>query len=289
MLELLAIITFCGYIYYLRNYADLRSKSEKEEVEFATGILHYRNGEFEQAFTYFNHAVSRKPNSCIALLYRGLCYKSQGQLSQAESDIISALSIDQDVWLAHLELGKLQFETGNYKDALMSADKAVIKAEETSEEPYRFRALICEKLNQHESASRDEQRAKQILSLVKTGSVIKSRGPFVDKKLMVSMILVLFTSALVILVIKDAESVHLPYMIAVICAIALGFAEPRKGWILATLQVVLVFSGYFLFTAQPQTTGQTEIENFSLYGSLILTFVASFLGGFMKRALMMSQ
>ena len=102
------------------------------------------------------------------------------------------------------------------------------------------------------------------------------------------MVLVLFTSALVILVIKNAESVHLPYIVAVICAIALGFAEPQKGWILAALQVVLVLAGYFLFTTQPDTTGQTEIDNFSLYGSLILTFVASFLGGFMKRALNMS-
>ncbi|REA57393.1 hypothetical protein DSL64_23860 [Dyadobacter luteus] len=288
MLELLAVLTFCGYIYYLRNYADLRTKSEKEEADFSAGISYYCNGEYEQAFIYFNDVLSRRPNSCIALLYRGLCYKSQGRFAQAESDIRSALSIDEDVWLAHLELGKLQFENGQNEDALAAANRAVSKAEETSPDPYLFRAQVNEKLGHHKAAKNDTDKAEQILQLSRTGGIVKSAEPFVDKKLLVSMVLVLFTSALVILVIKNAESVHLPYIVAVICAIALGFAEPQKGWILAALQVVLVLAGYFLFTTQPETTGQTEIENFSLYGSLILTFVASFLGGFMKRALNMS-
>lgn len=288
MLELLAVLTFCGYIYYLRNYADLRTKSEKEEAEFASGITQYRNGEYEQAFGYFDKVISRRPNSCIALLYRGLCYKSLGQFSQAEADIRSSLSVDEDVWLAHLELGKLQFRDGRAEDALAAVNRAVSKAEDTSPEPYLFRAEVNEKLGHDEAANHDTEKAGQILELLKTGSKVKNSEPFIDKKLLVSMVLVLFTSALVILVIKNAESVHLPYIVAVICAIALGFAEPRKGWILAALQVVFVLSGYFLFTTQPETTGQTEIENFSLYGSLILTFVASFLGAFMKRALNMS-
>jgi hypothetical protein len=101
------------------------------------------------------------------------------------------------------------------------------------------------------------------------------------------MVMVVFTSLLIILVVKDAESVHLPYLVAVFSAIVIGFVEPHKGWLLALMQCILVLSGYFLFTTQPETSGSRELENFSLYGSVILTFVASFLGGFMKRALNM--
>jgi len=48
---------------------------------------------------------------------------------------------------------------------------------------------------------------------------------------------------------------------------------------------MLIEAGYLLFTEPPKTSGQTDQENFSLYGSLILTFAASFIGGFMKRAI----
>ncbi|CAG5072495.1 hypothetical protein DYBT9623_04171 [Dyadobacter sp. CECT 9623] len=114
------------------------------------------------------------------------------------------------------------------------------------------------------------------------------QSPFLDKKLIAGLVMVVFTSVLVVAVVKQAESVHMPYLVAVCAAIAIGFAEPRKGWFLALVQSVLVLSGYFLFTKLPETTSATELENFSLYGSVILTFVASFLGGFMKRALNMN-
>ncbi|MCF0040514.1 hypothetical protein [Dyadobacter fanqingshengii] len=114
---------------------------------------------------------------------------------------------------------------------------------------------------------------------------MSTKAPFFDKKLIVSAIIVVFASALVVVVIKNAESIHLPYIVAVLAAIVLGFIEPRKGWFLALLQCILILTGYFLFTESPENTAQQELENFSLYGSLILTFVASFLGGFIKRAL----
>lgn len=113
---------------------------------------------------------------------------------------------------------------------------------------------------------------------------MNTQTSFFDKKLIVSSLIVLFASAIVVAVIKNAESIHLPYIVAVLCATILGFAEPRKGWFLALLQCILILAGYFLFTQLPENTAQQELENFSLYGSLILTFVASFLGGFIKRA-----
>ena len=63
---------------------------------------------------------------------------------------------------------------------------------------------------------------------------------FFDKKLIVSSVIVLFASALVIAVIKSAESIHLPYIVAVLSAIVLGCIEPRKGWFLALLQCFLI-------------------------------------------------
>ncbi|NIJ53994.1 hypothetical protein [Dyadobacter arcticus] len=110
------------------------------------------------------------------------------------------------------------------------------------------------------------------------------KATFWGRRLFISTILVVVISALVVAAIKDAESVHLPYLVAVFSAISIGFAEPQKGWMLAIMQCALIMAGYFLFTQRPESKAQQELENFSLYGSIILTFAASFLGGFLRRA-----
>ncbi|WAC14087.1 hypothetical protein [Dyadobacter pollutisoli] len=288
MLELLVVATFFGYIYYLRNYADLRSKSEKEEAEFSPGVEMYRNGRFEEAYWYFDKKVKEKPKSCIAYLYRGLTQKGRGNVPEAFNDIQTAVSLDDEAFIAHLEFGKLYLEANDLETALSKFNKAITKAEETSPAPYHWRGQAYLKLNRETEAQEDFATEKRITEQSKSnGTAPRSSAPFLDKKLIASMVMVVFTSILVILVVKKAESVHLPYLVAVFSAIAIGFVEPHKGWLLALMQCIVVLSGYFLFTTQPETTSGRELENFSLYGSVILTFVASFLGGFMKRALNM--
>lgn len=120
----------------------------------------------------------------------------------------------------------------------------------------------------------------------------KKEGPsaktiFFDKRFAINTAMVVMTSVLLMYVIKNAESIHLPYLVAVFAAISIGFVEPYKGWMLAIMQCILLLAGYFLFTARPDDQARQELESFSLYGSMILTFAASFLGGFLKRALNM--
>ncbi|MEO6282255.1 MAG: hypothetical protein ABIN80_00975 [Dyadobacter sp.] len=288
MLELLVVATFFGYIYYLRNYADLRSKSEKEEAEFSPGVEMYKSGRFDEAYAYFDKKVQNRPKSCIAFLYRGLTQKGRGNVSEAFDDIQTAVSLDDEAYKAHLEFGKLYMDTHDYETALSKFNKAIVKAEETSPQSYQWRGQAYLKLGRETEAQEDFATEKRLIEQSgNRDATSQVKAPFVDKKLIVSMVMIVFTSVLIILGVKDAESVHLPYLVAVFCAIAIGFVEPHKGWLLALMQCVLVLSGYFLFTTQPETSGSRELENFSLYGSVILTFVASFLGGFMKRALNM--
>ena len=289
MLEVLAVITVFGYIYYLRNYADLRSKSEKELTAFSEGIDLYKNGRFDEAYQYFESKISGNPKSAIAYLYRGLSQKSRNNRADSARDIQTAVSIDDDVYQSHLELGKMFFEDREYQTALANLDKAILKALETSPESYYWRGQVYLNLNRNDEAKADFDREKILIEKAQSsGNLLpKIHEPFVDKRLVASMGMAVFTSVLLVSVIKNAESIHLPYLVAVIFAVAIGFVEPRKGWFIAVLQGVLVLSGYFLFTEQPETSGRRELENFSLYGAIILTFAASFLGGFIKRALNM--
>lgn len=288
-MEFLVVIAFFGYIYYLRNYADLRTASEKETAALAEGIALYESGQTDKAYDYFDAKIRQKPKSCIAYLYRGLCRKKLGNPEAAISDIQAGVSYDDQVFTLHLELGKLYLEQNRPEQALTAFHKAVSLSEEASAEPYRWRASAYTRLGRETEALQDMKHKKELLDLLKTGSAkpAVSKAPFFDKRLAINMGMILMTSALMVYVVKNAESIHLPYLVAVFAAISIGFVEPYKGWLLAVMQCILLLAGYFLFTTLPEDRARQELENFSLYGSMILTFAASFLGGFLKRALNM--
>ncbi len=89
--------------------------------------------------------------------------------------------------------------------------------------------------------------------------------------------------------VKNAESIHLPYLIAVFSAISIGFAEPNKG-LVAGVRNAMRFAPRRLFSSSPlyldnENSAEQELENFSLYGAMILTLAASFLGGFLREGL----
>ncbi len=288
-MEFLVVVAFFGYIYYLRNYADLRTPSEKEAAALSEGIKLYEEGQTEQAHAYFDARIRQKPKSCIAYLYRGLCRKKQGDPEAAITDIQSGLSYDDQVFTLHLELGKLYLEQNKAEQALAALNKAVTLSEESSAAPYHWRAKALAQLGRDSEAIQDTKHELELQDFLKTNSSkpAASKAPFLDKRLAINMVMIILTSALLVYVIKNAESIHLPYLVAVFASISIGFVEPYKGWLLAIMQCILLLAGYFLFTMAPRDQARQELENFSLYGSMILTFAASFLGGFLKRALNM--
>ncbi|WP_229317080.1 hypothetical protein [Larkinella sp. C7] len=111
-----------------------------------------------------------------------------------------------------------------------------------------------------------------------------AREPFFNTRLIINTLLVLANSALLLFVIKWADVVHWPYFLAAVSAAIIGFLEPRKGWFLAVLQAAFLWIGYTFFTATPDNGGKHELELFCLYGSIFLTFLGSFVGGILKRA-----
>jgi tetratricopeptide (TPR) repeat protein len=288
-MEFLVVIAFFGYIYYLRNYADLRTPSEKEEAALSEGIKLYENGQTDQAFAYFDWKIRQKPKSCIAYLYRGLCQKKLGNPGAALADIRAGVSYDDQVFTLHLELGKLLLDQNEPEQALAAFNKAVTLSAETSAAPYHWRSKALRQIGHETRAMQDAEHERHLIEALKTHPKASniSGSAFFDKRLAINMVMITLTSALLVYVIKNAESIHLPYLVAVFSAISIGFVEPYRGWLLAILQCALLVAGYFLFTSVPEDRGRQELENFSLYGSMILTFAASFLGGFLKRALNM--
>ncbi|WP_461041875.1 hypothetical protein [Spirosoma harenae] len=112
---------------------------------------------------------------------------------------------------------------------------------------------------------------------------------FFDRRLLVNIVLTLLGCILLLYCIKVAIAAHLPYLVATLLATTLGFLEPRKGWFLAVIQAVTIWTVYTFFLEHPTNSFNIELENFGLYGSMILSFVGSYIGGRLKRLLDRSQ
>jgi len=108
---------------------------------------------------------------------------------------------------------------------------------------------------------------------------------FFDRRLFINLGLTLLSSAIILFCIKITPAIHLPYFAATALATGLGFLESRKGWFLALVQAAVIWLGYTLFFPTPDGPADRDIENFGLYGSMILSFVGSFIGGLLKRGL----
>lgn len=100
------------------------------------------------------------------------------------------------------------------------------------------------------------------------------------------IVIVLFSVPLIIFSIYKAEGVHLPLLLATITAIGIGFIEPKKGWLLALVQAItLAIGGYYSLTLLMEDTEISELQIQCLIGVVGITFVGSFIGAFIKRAL----
>ncbi|MBC3788604.1 tetratricopeptide repeat protein [Spirosoma utsteinense] len=286
MLELLALTAFISYIVYLRSYADQRSKAEIEAERIKDGILLYQSEQYEKAMTYFNEVLQSKPSSAVAYLFRARIHRARGDLQAALTDLSTGKSYDDTVAELHLESGQIQYQARAYQAAFQDFDKAVFHSHGDKAEPYHWRGLTRQHLQQMEEAANDLAKATQIdqrppLPILPYPS---GKAGFLDRQLLLHAGLTIFSALILLDIIKQSSVIHWPYLWAATSAVGLGFLEPRKGWALALLQVFLIGIGYYAVIGPSPLSTHREVELFSLYGSAGLTFAGSLIGSVLRKA-----
>lgn len=284
MLELLTISTFVGYIIYLRYYADQRSDAQKQADELREGILLFDNDQFAASLAYFNNALAARPKLAVAYLYRARIYRALNDAKAALAELDKGKSYDDTIAGLHLETGQIQFERRNYQQAFLDFDKAIFYG--ATAEAYYWRGRTRQHLDQPEEAARDLAKAEATVDTARVllGQPLPSVTHFVDRSLLVHAVFTTGNALILLLLIKRSPVIHWPYLLAAFSAGAIGFAEPRKGWVLALWQVLLLGVGYWAVVGPSPLSVARELEAFNLYGAIGLTFVGSFLGSILKRA-----
>ena len=286
MLEFILVSSFVGYLVYLRYYADQRTNAQKEAEQLREGITLYETGQFAKSLTYFNNAISTRPGSAVAYLYRARIYRDLGDQQAAMADLNQGKSYDDSIADLHLESGQIHYQNQDYQTAFQDFDKAIFHTHGDMAEPYRWRGLVRQQLRQTEQAGQDIAKADQIEKLAKDRPLtapIEQNG-FFDRRFFLNAGLTVLASLILLYLVKISPVIHWPYLWAASSAVGIGFLEPRKGWALAIVQVLTILVGYYVVVGPDPLSTHREVELFSLYGSTGLTFAGSLIGSVLRKA-----
>lgn len=83
------------------------------------------------------------------------------------------------------------------------------------------------------------------------------------------------------------ESIHFPVLISMLLSFFLGILAPKKGWILAIIQGLTVIFSYFIITKFGILKAvRPDLAHFTTYLAVPIAFTGSYIGGFLKRAIL---
>jgi len=108
---------------------------------------------------------------------------------------------------------------------------------------------------------------------------------FWNKNFTRDVLITLVTSAVVVVSCFYGPTVHMPFLVGMLTAVGLGWLQPRKGWILAIEQIVLIAIFYFVIDALKLLPAfDVDATQFSALLQFFPAFTGSFLGGFIRRS-----
>jgi tetratricopeptide (TPR) repeat protein len=137
------------------NALRLNPSEDARYVLFLTrGILHFSQGELEQAAADFRSALALKPGQYNAYLNLAQVYISQGRFEEAEEQVRAALRLRPPVQVVtgyHAERGRALLRGGRYGEALR-ASAAALELSPDQPRPSEVRGQALLALGRHEQA-----------------------------------------------------------------------------------------------------------------------------------------
>lgn len=91
------------------------------------GLIYTQKGQFDQAITMFNQALTTDPFSAETYSNLATAYMHKGQMNKAEEHLNTALKMQPNFILGNLNLGMLYLATGRYDGAAEHLQMAVDK------------------------------------------------------------------------------------------------------------------------------------------------------------------
>lgn len=114
--------------------------------------------------------------------------------------------------------------------------------------------------------------------------------PFFTPDLVRQLPVAVVSGGIIAMVCFKSTTVHLPFLINVLLSFGLGWLQPRKGWVLALVQVLTLLVVYSLFSNSDLLVAtDPRIAQFTSYLGVFPTLTGAFVGALLGRTLKESK
>lgn len=96
-----------------------------------------------------------------------------------------------------------------------------------------------------------------------------------------NLLICILCSAIQLLIIYKSPIVYIPLFFVIIISFAYGLLEPKRGWLLALIQVLLIVAGYWITQSLGFKAVKQDEAQFAAHILIFPSFVASFLASFL--------
>ena len=165
-METLVFVVLIAAYYALKismggDFGSLDDPCHRDRRRYKEGLDLLRLRNYEGAFSYFEQALVKHPQSALALASRGRCHLQLGNPYAALADCSRALAFQHQLPEAYLTYGQALYELGEYPAALVQLDKAVWY---NREDPAarRWRGQTHWQLGQRAKGQADWQKALEL-------------------------------------------------------------------------------------------------------------------------------
>lgn len=161
---------FEGFVYQ-------RTQARPYDVDYKEhGYRAYQNRQYEEAITYFDEAINRKPNDIEAYKLRGDAKIRLEQYIEAIEDFDDAISRDPDMASVYHARGVANYFLYQNESAISDFDNA-IRLNPDDRRSYKFRGDVKRDLGRFDEAKDDYQTALGLASQVDDTFLVASITP----------------------------------------------------------------------------------------------------------------
>ena len=96
-----------------------------------------------------------------------------------------------------------------------------------------------------------------------------------------SLLICIILSLLQVFIIQKAIIIYIPLLFSIVCSFAYGLMAPKRGWLLAFIQVFIIIGGYWLITANGGQALKPQEAQFVSHIIVFPSFVVSLLAAFL--------
>lgn len=140
----------------------LKIDPEKVRAYVWRGTAYEEDGQLDKALKDFETALQKSNNNYEYRFHMSRVLQKQHKMKEAAAQMTAIISRNPDEDEAWNRRGKLNFEMGNYKDAIIDFTHAIQTNFGSQETLYRSRAKVYEKLGQRDLAQKDLNKALEL-------------------------------------------------------------------------------------------------------------------------------